>query len=125
MDVGGFFFDFGAIRTPRCSAQVQRATDQIQGVVNLTGNIAGVSKNLADDAEHRMRHIKAVSAPSTSESGSGGGGGNGGKGGALHQKVRNARFAEGTDSKGTVTTRINGTFEKIQSYGHRKGSAAN
>ena len=52
-------------------------------------------------------------------------GGNGGKGGALHQKVRNARFAEGTDSKGTVTTRINGTFEKIQSYGHKKGSAAN
>ena len=68
------------------------------------------------------KQVKAVSAPSTSESGSGG---DGGDGGALHQKVRNARFAEGSDAKGTVTTRIEGKFEKIQSYGHKKGSAAN
>ena len=101
---------------------VQVATDKVQGVVNLTKNMASVDENLRKGAEHRQAHIKAVSAPSTSESGSGG---DGGDGGALHQKVRNARFAEGSDAKGTVTTRIEGKFEKIQSYGHKKGSAAN
>ncbi len=122
MDVGGFFFDFGAIRTPRCSAQVQGATDQIQGVVNLTGNMASVSKNLADGAEHRQRHIKAVSAPSTSESGSGG---DGGDGGALHQPVDKARFAKGSNTTVTKTTEIIGTFRETKKCGHKQNEAAN
>jgi hypothetical protein len=104
---------------------VTGATDKIQKVVNLTGKMAAVSENLRKDAEHRQAHIKAVSAPSSESTSESGSGGDGGDGGASHQPVDSARFAKGSNTTGTKTTEIIGTFRETKKFGHAQKEAAN